>query len=103
VDVFASAALKQKRLAPLLRYLVKQHGATNVLVEGGATLLGTLADQKLIDEARLFIAPKLAGDAAALQAVRGTRAVQKMKAATPLQLRQTQRIGDDMLLYYDFI
>ena len=34
---------------------------TNVLVEGGGRLLGSLFDARLIDEVHVFIAPKLAG------------------------------------------
>ena len=38
---------------------------TNVLVEGGSQLLGTLFDMRAVDEVHVFIAPKLAGGAAA--------------------------------------
>src|SRR5262245_33043146 len=34
---------------------------TNVLVEGGSELLGTFFDRQLLDEAHVFIAPKLLG------------------------------------------
>ena len=38
---------------------------TNVLVEGGSAILGAFFDGQLIDEAHVFIAPKLLGGAAA--------------------------------------
>ena len=38
---------------------------TNVLVEGGSKLLGTLFDMRAVDEVHVFIAPKIAGGAAA--------------------------------------
>ncbi len=38
---------------------------TNVLVEGGSRLLGTLFDIGAVDEVHVFIAPKIAGGAAA--------------------------------------
>jgi diaminohydroxyphosphoribosylaminopyrimidine deaminase/5-amino-6-(5-phosphoribosylamino)uracil reductase len=44
---------------------------TNVLVEGGSRLLGTLFDMRAIDEVHVFIAPKLAGGAAAPSPVGG--------------------------------
>jgi diaminohydroxyphosphoribosylaminopyrimidine deaminase/5-amino-6-(5-phosphoribosylamino)uracil reductase len=34
---------------------------TNVLIEGGAGLLGAFHDEKLIDEVHLYLAPKLIG------------------------------------------
>ena len=36
---------------------------TNVLVEGGSKLLGTLFDMRAVDEVHVFIAPKVAGGA----------------------------------------
>jgi diaminohydroxyphosphoribosylaminopyrimidine deaminase/5-amino-6-(5-phosphoribosylamino)uracil reductase len=42
-----------------------------VLVEGGGVLLGSLHDQRLIDEAHVFIAPRLLGGAAAQSPVLG--------------------------------
>lgn len=49
------------------RELLKELGRrrmTNVLVEGGGKLLGRLFDEKLVDEAWAFIAPKLVGGTA---------------------------------------
>lgn len=45
---------------------------TNVLVEGGATLLGAFRDAEAIDEAHVFIAPKIVGGASALSPIGGT-------------------------------
>jgi diaminohydroxyphosphoribosylaminopyrimidine deaminase/5-amino-6-(5-phosphoribosylamino)uracil reductase len=44
---------------------------TNILVEGGATLLGSFFDAKLIDEAHVFVAPKLIGGTAAKSPIAG--------------------------------
>lgn len=44
---------------------------TNVLVEGGGRLLGSLFDQQLIDELHVFVAPKIAGGEAARTPVAG--------------------------------
>jgi diaminohydroxyphosphoribosylaminopyrimidine deaminase / 5-amino-6-(5-phosphoribosylamino)uracil reductase len=46
--------------------------ATNVLIEGGGTLLGAAFDAALIDELHVFIAPRLAGGAAAVSPLAGT-------------------------------
>jgi diaminohydroxyphosphoribosylaminopyrimidine deaminase/5-amino-6-(5-phosphoribosylamino)uracil reductase len=48
------------RLANLWRGLGRRR-MTNVLVEGGAQVLGSLFDAQLIDEVHVFIAPKLLG------------------------------------------
>ncbi len=46
-------------------------GMTNLLVEGGGGLLGTLFDADAIDEYHVFIAPKVIGGAASLGPVGG--------------------------------
>ena len=45
---------------------------TNVLVEGGGRLLGCLFDQSLIDEAHVFVAPKIVGGLQAATPISGT-------------------------------
>jgi diaminohydroxyphosphoribosylaminopyrimidine deaminase/5-amino-6-(5-phosphoribosylamino)uracil reductase len=44
---------------------------TNVLVEGGGRLLGSLLDARQLDEVHVFVAPKLFGGAAAPTAIAG--------------------------------
>src|SRR6476660_489346 len=51
---------RYERLVQLLDELGRRR-MTNVLFEGGASLLGSLFDARLIDEAHVFIAPKLFG------------------------------------------
>ncbi|GAB5405975.1 MAG: bifunctional diaminohydroxyphosphoribosylaminopyrimidine deaminase/5-amino-6-(5-phosphoribosylamino)uracil reductase RibD [Aureliella sp.] len=67
----SSTADRNARLAELLRWLVAQYTATNVLVEGGGELLGSLLTQKLIDQCEIFVGPKLIGGAAAQSPVAG--------------------------------
>lgn len=86
-------------LDPLLRHLVAAHNATNVLVEGGAGLTGSLMKQGLADQLLVFIAPKLLGDERALGAATGL-ARDTIDQATPLKLRSVERIDDDVLLDY---
>lgn len=74
-------------------------GVTNVLVEGGATLLGHLFAQDLVDEAMVFIAPKLLGDSAAIPAARG-RSVARIADCLKLELTSQRRVGEDVLLCY---
>lgn len=59
-----------ERLEQLLEMLA-QRGMTNVLVEGGGHLLGSLFDTGNVDECHVFVAPKLVGGAAAPSPVGG--------------------------------
>ena len=86
-------------VAPLLRHLVATHGATNVLVEGGAGLLGTMFEESLVDELSVFVAPRLIGDEQALPAVRGV-SCDTIAQARHLALREVERYGDDVMLRY---
>lgn len=86
-------------LAPLLRHLADQYGATNILVEGGPTMLGHLLKQNLIDQLLTFIAPRLLGDVTARAAIEGL-ATPLIVAGTTLDLINIQRIDDDVLLDY---
>jgi diaminohydroxyphosphoribosylaminopyrimidine deaminase/5-amino-6-(5-phosphoribosylamino)uracil reductase len=51
---------RNARLKALLKHLGDK-GATNVLVEGGGELLGSLADLRQIDQCEIFVGPKLIG------------------------------------------
>jgi diaminohydroxyphosphoribosylaminopyrimidine deaminase / 5-amino-6-(5-phosphoribosylamino)uracil reductase len=70
------------RLEALLTELGRRR-MTNVLIEGGSKLFGALFDMRVIDEAHIFIAPKLAGGAAAPNPIDGT-GVDRMAAALKL-------------------
>ena len=50
-------------LPALLRELGRRK-MTHLLVEGGATLLGSLFDEGLVDECHVFVAPKIVGGGA---------------------------------------
>jgi diaminohydroxyphosphoribosylaminopyrimidine deaminase/5-amino-6-(5-phosphoribosylamino)uracil reductase len=86
-------------LEPLLRHLAEAHNATNVLVEGGAALIGSLLDQGLVDQVLVFVAPKLLGDERGTPAVTG-QLRDHIDESTLLELRDVQRIEDDVLLDY---
>ena len=86
-------------LEPLLRHLAEAHNATNVLVEGGAGLVGSMFEQGLVDQVLVFVAPKLLGDERATPAVTG-QLRDRIDESTVLDLRDVQRIEDDVLLDY---
>ncbi|GHV09000.1 riboflavin biosynthesis protein RibD [Campylobacterota bacterium] len=73
-------------------------GVTNLLAEGGGTLLGHLFDQKLIDECHIFIAPKLAGGQNAPSPLEGL-GVEKMMDAVPLNRLNIRQIENDIYIH----
>ncbi len=86
---------EQARLEILLEDLGRRR-MTNVLVEGGGRLLGSLFDSRLIDEVHVFIAPKLAGGEAP-SPIAG-RGVDSMSAALGLEDIVVQEIAGDFYL-----
>src|SRR5439155_27058708 len=67
---------------------------TNVLVEGGAAVLGAFRDANLIDEVHVFIAPTLIGGTGALTPVAGTGAA-TLGDGLRLTDMSCERSGDD--------
>lgn len=70
---------------------------TNVLIEGGQSLLGNAFDERLVDEVHCFIAPKIVGGANALRPIGGVgcgwmRQAQEISEPTVMQL------GDDVYI-----
>ena len=85
-----------ERLDALLAELGRRQ-MTNVLVEGGAQLLGNLFDANLVDEVHAFIAPKIIGGATAPGPVAGQgRAL--MEEALQLVAHEITTVGDDVYL-----
>ena len=86
----------QDRLESLLSELGKRR-MTNVLVEGGSRLMGSLFDARLVDEVHVFIAPKLAGGEAAPSPIAGL-GVEKIAAAMALADVVLEQIDGDVYL-----
>ncbi len=83
--------------SPPLRDVLRSLDATNVLVEGGATLIGSLFAEGLVDQVIAFVAPKVLGGG--LSAV-GELTIDRIAGAQQLGLRRIKRIGDDVMLDY---
>ena len=83
-------------LDALLKHLGSQQ-ATNLLVEGGATVLGAFFDRGLVDEVRIFIAPKVIGGAEAPSPVAG-HGIPGMDEAIRLEQMNVVTIEEDVLV-----
>jgi len=87
---------RDARLASLLAHLGRER-LTNLLVEGGSGILGSLRDGCLVDEAWAFVAPKLIGGSAAPAAIAG-RGAADVAAGQRIVVEQTTVLGDDLLI-----
>ena len=72
-----------------------QRKMTNLLVEGGAGVLGTLFDLCAIDEVHVFISPKLVGGQAALTPIAG-QGLAMMTAAIELAEVEVEMLDGDV-------
>ncbi len=86
----------QERLLALLDELGRRR-MTNLLVEGGGRLLGSLFDLRAIDEVHVFVAPKLLGGLEAPTPLAGL-GIQCPAQAAELDGFQTERVGQDIYL-----
>lgn len=75
-----------------------QREVTSVLVEGGAAILGSLFDARLVDKVYAFIAPIIIGGKDAVPAV-GGRGVEHMTDALRLRGVRVQQFGGDVLVW----
>jgi diaminohydroxyphosphoribosylaminopyrimidine deaminase/5-amino-6-(5-phosphoribosylamino)uracil reductase len=74
-----------------------QRKVTNLLVEGGSQLLGSLFDNQLIDEVHVFIAPSLIGGAAAPAPIGGS-GIDHMTNALKLTNPEFETLGDNIYI-----
>jgi len=98
VEVLAlpADAAGQVDIAALMRELGTRE-MTNVLIEGGAAVLGSAFDAGLVDEVAVFVAPTVIGGAGALSAVAG-RGVERVLHGRPIADLTVTRIEDDVLI-----
>ncbi|MEM7785597.1 MAG: bifunctional diaminohydroxyphosphoribosylaminopyrimidine deaminase/5-amino-6-(5-phosphoribosylamino)uracil reductase RibD [Planctomycetota bacterium] len=88
---------RNARLQHLLQHLGKL-GMTNILVEGGEGILGALHDLGQIDEAHVFVCPKLVGGTGANSPVGGI-GKQQMLDATRFEEMESRKIENDIYLW----
>lgn len=90
------APAPEQRLILLMEKLAER-GMTNIIVEGGGELLGHFFDLELIDEARVFMCPKIVGGKEAIVPVGGIGRELMRKAAT-LKNTTVETVGSDVLM-----
>ncbi|MEM1165216.1 MAG: bifunctional diaminohydroxyphosphoribosylaminopyrimidine deaminase/5-amino-6-(5-phosphoribosylamino)uracil reductase RibD [Planctomycetota bacterium] len=86
-------------LREVLSWLATSHDATNVLIEAGPGVLSRFHDHRLIDEARVFIAPRVLGDGEAIPPLGGA-SLADISDAPRWTLERVRRWGDDLELRY---
>jgi diaminohydroxyphosphoribosylaminopyrimidine deaminase/5-amino-6-(5-phosphoribosylamino)uracil reductase len=86
----------QVDLAAALAALARR-GVMHVLLEGGASLLGSAFDLSLIDHVSVFIAPRIIGGVGAPSPLGGL-GVARMQDAVQLRQVCSQQVGSDLLI-----
>ncbi|MDP3042763.1 MAG: bifunctional diaminohydroxyphosphoribosylaminopyrimidine deaminase/5-amino-6-(5-phosphoribosylamino)uracil reductase RibD [Candidatus Omnitrophota bacterium] len=70
---------------------------SNIIVEGGGTLIGSLFDERLVDKILFFISPKIIGGKDAVSSVMGN-GVKRVDQAVKLHDLKIRRFGEDLLV-----
>ena len=83
-------------LVALLDVLVKK-GVTSILVEGGATLMGSMIREKLIDKYYVFQAPKILGGNDGIPMANGP-GPKRIKECLSLRDIRTRKFGSDVMI-----
>ncbi|MFA6130043.1 MAG: bifunctional diaminohydroxyphosphoribosylaminopyrimidine deaminase/5-amino-6-(5-phosphoribosylamino)uracil reductase RibD [Candidatus Omnitrophota bacterium] len=70
---------------------------SNIIVEGGGTLVGSLFDERLVDRILFFTSPKIIGGKGAVSSVMG-KGVKRADQAIKLGQVKIRRLGEDLLI-----
>lgn len=90
----------QVNLRDMLKKLATRFQITNILVEGGGTLIGSLFDEGLVDKILFFISPKIIGGKEAISSVMG-KGIARIEQAVKLKNLKIKHIGQDLLVEAD--
>lgn len=74
-----------------------QHGITSLLIEGGSQIFSSAMDHQIVDQVHFFIAPKLLLGKDSVPVIAG-KEVASLAHAVTLSHRETQLLGDDVLV-----
>jgi diaminohydroxyphosphoribosylaminopyrimidine deaminase / 5-amino-6-(5-phosphoribosylamino)uracil reductase len=87
----------EERLSDLFDELGRRR-MTNILVEGGSRLLGTLFDMRAIDEVHVFVAPKITGGQGATSPI-GGMGIERMRDALKLREIAIEELAGDIYIH----
>jgi len=90
----------QSRKKILLKWLLKElaeQDITSVLIEGGASVIGSALTEKVVDKMHIYIAPKIFGDSKALNSVVGLN-VRNIKQSLKLYDLSFKQLSEDILV-----
>lgn len=96
-EVFSMTAPTHEQRLILLMEELARRGMTNILCEGGGTLLGHLFDLDCLDEVYVFVAPKIVGGQSAVIPV-GGEGIERMRWAVRISDPQYEQIAEDVLI-----
>ncbi|RKY31925.1 MAG: bifunctional diaminohydroxyphosphoribosylaminopyrimidine deaminase/5-amino-6-(5-phosphoribosylamino)uracil reductase RibD [Candidatus Omnitrophota bacterium] len=86
----------QVNLKDMMRKLLRL-GISNILVEGGGTLIGSLFDEGLVDKIIFIISPKIIGGKEAISSVMG-KGIARIDRTIKLKEIKIKRIAEDILV-----
>ena len=96
VNIFQSSlGDRNERLLEFLRRSASEFGATNILVEGGSQVFGSLRELGQIDELHVFLGPKMIGGSKALPPVMGFGSA-TIAEGNEFKIVSTQIVGGDV-------
>ncbi|WP_043931640.1 bifunctional diaminohydroxyphosphoribosylaminopyrimidine deaminase/5-amino-6-(5-phosphoribosylamino)uracil reductase RibD [Bacillus sp. EB01] len=93
IEIFQTSGEKRVDILDVVTILGEKL-VSSVLIEGGGTVNGSFLEQKLIDKAVLYVAPKLIGGKNAPTFLEGT-GIDKMKDAIELTDTSITQVGKD--------
>jgi 2,5-diamino-6-(ribosylamino)-4(3H)-pyrimidinone 5'-phosphate reductase len=88
-----------------LRCLMRElytRGIKKLLLEGGGTLNWGMLEEKLVDEVRVAIAPKIVGGREAISLVEG-KGFNLVAEGVKLRLKKSYPLGEDLILEYEVV
>lgn len=97
VEVLVAAGANESARLLAALHALGERGVQSLLLEGGPHLAGAFFDAGEVDEARIFVAPVVAGGREAKSAL-GGHGVERIETAARSLDTAVERIGDDVLI-----